>query len=77
MTKKTEEQSFEDALKALESLVESLESGQIALEDAVKTYEKGILLKKHCETKLTEAKMKIDKVVKDTNGALSVENFET
>ena len=68
MTKKETEQSFEDALKSLESLVESLESGQVALDDAVKIYEKGVALKKHCENKLATAKTKIDKVAKISDG---------
>ncbi len=52
--------SFEDALEELENITESFEDGNSSLENAVNLYNKGILLKKHCEKKLKEAKKKID-----------------
>ena len=41
--------SFEDALKQLEELVRQLEKGESRLDDAIKAYERGANLKKHCE----------------------------
>ena len=52
--------SFEDALEELEKITESFEDGDSTLENAVNLYNKGVLLKKHCEKKLKEAKKKID-----------------
>ena len=52
--------SFEEALEELENITESFEDGNSSLENAVNLYNKGILLKKHCEKKLKEAKKKID-----------------
>ena len=52
--------SFEDALEELEKITESFEDGDSTLENAVNLYNKGVLLKKHCEKKLIEAKKKID-----------------
>ena len=52
--------SFEDALEELENITESFEDGDSTLENAVNLYNKGVLLKKHCEKKLKEAKKKID-----------------
>ena len=52
--------SFEDALEQLENITESFEDGDSTLENAVNLYNKGVLLKKHCEKKLKEAKKKID-----------------
>ena len=54
--------SFEDALKELEAIVKQLEQGQVKLDEAITAYERGALLKKHCEQKLAEAKMKVDKI---------------
>ena len=54
--------SFEEALEELESITESFEDGNSTLENAVNLYNKGVLLKKHCEKKLKEAKKKIDEV---------------
>ena len=54
--------SFEEALEELENITQSFEDGDSTLEDAVNLYNKGVLLKKHCEQKLKEAKKKIDEV---------------
>tara|TARA_B100001146_G_C15810148_1_gene276440 strand:+ start:213 stop:458 length:246 start_codon:yes stop_codon:yes gene_type:complete len=54
--------SFEEALEELESITESFEDGNSTLENAVNLYNRGVLLKKHCEKKLKEAKKKIDEV---------------
>ena len=54
--------SFEEALEELESITESFEDGDSTLENAVNLYNRGVLLKKHCEKKLKEAKKKIDEV---------------
>ena len=57
--------SFEEAMEELESVVRQLETGKIKLDDAVSAYERGVLLKKHCEEKLQQAKSKIDKLIID------------
>lgn len=53
---------FEDAMKELERIVKDLESGQVKLDEAVKAYERGAALKKHCEAKLADARMKVEKI---------------
>ena len=58
--------SFEEALEELESITESFEDGDSTLENAVNLYNRGVLLKKHCEKKLREAKKKIDEVKVDS-----------
>ena len=65
--------SFEEALKELEGIVQQLERGQVKLDDAIAAYERGTLLKRHCEEKLKEAKMKVDKIVLSADGAVSAE----
>lgn len=64
---------FEDALKELEDIVRTLEQGKAKLDDAIKSYERGVLLKQHCESKLREAQMKIDKIVGSVEGGLKTE----
>ena len=56
------ELSFEDALKELEEIVVNLEKGDISLNDAIKAYEKGSLLKDQCEKRLNEAKLKVEEI---------------
>lgn len=53
---------FEDALKELEGIVRALESGDGKLDDAIASYERGALLKKHCEGKLAEARNRIERI---------------
>ncbi|MBX2834709.1 MAG: exodeoxyribonuclease VII small subunit [Micavibrio sp.] len=68
---KIEEMSFEAALGELETIVKSLESGRAPLEQSIDAYERGIALKKHCESKIRDAQAKIEKITADKSGALS------
>ena len=53
---------FEEALAELEEIVGRLEGGQGALDDAIRAYERGSELKRHCQRKLDEARMKVEKI---------------
>lgn len=63
--------SFEDALAELEQIVRRLEDGKSRLDDAIASYERGAALKRHCEAKLREAQMKIEKISLGSDGAAS------
>ncbi len=60
--------SFEDAMAALEDIVQKLESGDVGLEDSLDIYARGAQLKRHCEEKLRSASARIEKIVLDENG---------
>lgn len=62
--------SFEDALEELQDLVRQLEKGESKLEDAVRFYERGALLKRHCEAKLRDAQEKVAKIVIQPDGSV-------
>ena len=66
--------SFEVALDELETIVRKLEEGETKLEEAIKDYERGAHLKRHCEAKLQEAKTRVDKVVLNADGSVDVES---
>lgn len=68
--------SFEAALRELETIVEKLERGDIALEDSITTYQRGAALKAHCESKLKDAQLKVEKIVLDQNGTVGTEPFD-
>jgi exodeoxyribonuclease VII small subunit len=55
---------FERALAELESLVERLERGDLPLEDALKTFERGVELTRHCQTSLKAAQQKVEILLK-------------
>jgi exodeoxyribonuclease VII small subunit len=65
--------SFEEALAELQDLVKRLERGDNKLDDAIRSYERGALLKRHCEAKLREAQLKVDKIVLGPDGAVAIE----
>ncbi len=59
---KSKELSFEDELKKLEAIVESLEAGNVPLATLVERYEAGMLHLKHCQQKLAEAELRIEQL---------------
>ncbi len=65
--------SFEDALAQLEQIVRKLEAGDVPLEDSIRIYERGAALKAHCEKKLKEAELKVEKIVLGPDGPKGVE----
>lgn len=68
--------SFEKALGELEEIVRSLESGKAPLDESIRSYERGIALKKYCEQKLTEARLKIEKISLPEGGSPRAEAFD-
>lgn len=71
-----EKLSFEDALSELEKIVRRLEEGKGKLDDAIKAYERGSFLKRHCEAKLHEAQVRVEKIVLGPDGATDVEPLD-
>lgn len=68
--------SFEDALAELERIVRGLEGGQQRLEDAIKSYERGAALRRHCEAKLAEAELRVQAIVERADGTLGMKPLE-
>ena len=68
--------SFEDALGELERIVRGLEGGQQKLEDAITCYERGASLRRHCESKLAEAEMRVQAIVERADGSLGLKSVE-
>ena len=56
--------SFEEALAKLESIVESMESGDVPLADLIARFEQGTKLLQVCETRLKEAELRIEQLKK-------------
>jgi exodeoxyribonuclease VII small subunit len=65
--------SFEDALAELERIVRGLEKGDQKLEDAISCYERGTVLRRHCEAKLAEAEARVAAIVSHEDGSLSLD----
>ena len=60
--KDIENLSFEEAIKALTDIVSKVETGQIALQESLAQYEKGMLLIRHCRGILKKAEQRIEKI---------------
>ncbi len=67
------ELSFEAALRELEAIVIKLEQGDVDLEDSIALYERGQVLKVHCEQKLKSAESRLERIVQGPKGAEGVE----
>jgi len=64
VAKQSKSPSFEDALNELESLVDTLEKGDLSLEDSLKTFERGVELTRSCQEALKDAEQKVRQLSK-------------
>jgi exodeoxyribonuclease VII small subunit len=64
--------SFEGALAELETIVDSLEKGAVDLDDSIALYERGQVLKSHCEAKLKNAETRLEKLVLGSDSVVRV-----
>lgn len=69
--------SFEAALGKLESIVESMESGDVPLAELLAKFEEGSKLLKVCESRLKDAELKIEQLKKQKDGKIAFEKFDT
>jgi exodeoxyribonuclease VII small subunit len=63
--------TFEDALAELEQIVRRLEAGQVKLDEAIRCYERGTRLRRHCESKLDEAQQRVERIVVGADGVVT------
>ncbi|GBQ91582.1 exodeoxyribonuclease VII small subunit [Gluconacetobacter johannae DSM 13595] len=68
--------SFEDALVQLEEIVRQLEGGQLRLQDAIASYERGAALRRHCESKLNEAEARVQAIIQRADGTLETKSMD-
>lgn len=61
--------TFERALKELESIVNRLERGDVELEESIVIYERGEVLKEHCDRLLKQAEAKVEKLTFSADGS--------
>jgi exodeoxyribonuclease VII small subunit len=71
----TENITFEQALKELETIVRNLESGAIPLDDSLANFENGIKLVRRCNQLLDNAEKKVKKLARNEAGEIIEEDF--
>lgn len=70
------EKKFETAIARLEEIVETLEKGELPLEQSLKLFEEGIKLSRICSARLEEAERKVEVLLKDKAGNLVKKPFD-
>jgi len=70
------EKKFEEAMKRLENIVESLERGDLSPEESLKIFEEGMKLLHFCSKKLEEAEQKVTVLIKESGGKFSQQPFD-
>ena len=76
MTKEKQQIQFEEAFKRLEIIVAQLETGEESLENSLELFEEGIQLAEDCRTKLDNAEQAISKLIKKSDGSISLEESD-
>jgi exodeoxyribonuclease VII small subunit len=68
--------SFETSLNDLEKIVRKLEDGDLSLEESLKLFEDGVKLSRDCRERLSQAERRIEVLLKDADGAVTLQNLE-
>ncbi len=68
--------SFEASLEALEQIVQELEQGDLPLEKSLELFEQGIRLSRECQERLNQAERRIEVLLRDNQGRVTVSEFE-
>ncbi|MEM7778812.1 MAG: exodeoxyribonuclease VII small subunit [Pseudomonadota bacterium] len=66
-----DEMTFEQALLALEEIVQQLERGDVPLDQSIELYERGEKLRAACQKRLDSAQERIEKIVQAADGSVS------
>ena len=67
---------FEEAVQKLEAIVDAMESGELPLESLMAKFEEGTKLAKICQTKLSQAEVKVQQLEKNAAGELTLKPIE-
>lgn len=76
MSKEKKAMDFEQQLASLEDLVESLESGDLSLEESLKSFEQGIKVARDCQAALKSAEQKVEVLMRQGDSLVS-EDFDS
>ncbi len=68
--------SFEAALAELETIVRQLEAGQVPLDATIGLYERATVLRQHCDARLKDAEMRIERIVARSDGSVGTAPFD-
>ena len=69
--------TFESSLSELEQIVKQLEDGDLPLEESLKLFEQGVKLSRECRERLANAERRIEVLIRESDGSISLEPVET
>lgn len=72
---KTQKIDFEQSLAELEALVETMEAGELSLEQSLTAFEKGMQLSRNCQRALAEAEQKVS-ILLEQDGKVQSADFQ-
>ena len=70
------EKTFEEAMERLEEIVETMEQGEIPLEESLKMFHEGTALVQACSKLLDEAELQVKKIATAADGSPVEEDFD-
>jgi exodeoxyribonuclease VII small subunit len=62
----TSTQTFEKSITELEQIVETLEKGDLSLDETLKKFEEGMKLSQFCQQSLNDAQQKINQLINES-----------
>ena len=69
-------QTFESSLDELEKIVARLETGDMALEESLELFERGVKLSRDCKERLLKAERRIEVLTRESNGEISLAEID-
>lgn len=69
--------TFEESLDQLEEIVRKLEEGDMPLEESLALFEKGVKLSRDCRDRLAKAERRIEVLLKESDGSISLESIDS
>lgn len=75
MSRKEENKSFEDLMQTLENIVQTLEKGDLNLDESVAKFEEGMEISKECNKMLENSEKRISILLENSDGEIKEENF--
>lgn len=74
---KTAEMNFETALETLQKTIRRLESGELSLEDSLKSFEEGVKLSRFCQNYLSDAEKRIEILTQSSSDGVETAPFDS
>lgn len=68
--------TFESSMNELEQIVKQLEEGDLPLDESLKLFENGVRLSRECRERLTNAERRIEVLMKESNGTISLQQVD-